>query len=214
MSRVSVRPVAGWVIVAALVLAIAGYYKGRQTPIGDTGAGVPELRTDSRYNADTRLITGRFAIGSDVLNVIAETKAQGCVDHDVMQSIDDFAWAMQNVEGVKSVMSLPTVAKIVSAGWNEGFLKWRSLPRDERALVQAQGRIDTSTGLLNRDCSVMPVALFLAGGVQIGGAGDSETLGEGRQVNTTSTFEASSAGEAAQVAPSLMWRSASLGSRS
>ena len=162
MSRVSVRPVAGWVIVAALVLAIAGYYKGRQTPIGDTGAGVPELRTDSRYNADTRLITGRFAIGSDVLNVIAETKAQGCVDHDVMQSIDDFAWAMQNVEGVKSVMSLPTVAKIVSAGWNEGFLKWRSLPRDERALVQAQGRIDTSTGLLNRDCSVMPVALFLA----------------------------------------------------
>ena len=28
--------------------------------------------------------------------------------------------------------------------------------------MQAQGRIDTSTGLLNKDCSVMPVMLFLA----------------------------------------------------
>ena len=28
--------------------------------------------------------------------------------------------------------------------------------------MQAQARIDTSTGLLNRDCSVMPVTLFLA----------------------------------------------------
>ena len=42
----------------------------------------------------------------------------------------------------------------------------------------------------------------------------SDTVGEGRQVKTASTFEASSAGEAAQVAPSFRWRSASFGSRS
>ena len=162
LAAVSRRPVAGAVILAALALGVAGYLKGRETPIGDTGVGVPELRHDSRYNADTRLITGRFSIGSDVLNVIAETKPQGCVDYASMQSIDDFSWAMQNVEGVKSVLALPMIAKVVSAGWNEGSLKWRNLPRDERALVQAQARIDTATGLLNRDCSVMPVTLFLA----------------------------------------------------
>ena len=41
-------------------------------------------------------------------------------------------------------------------------LKWRNLPRDQRSLVQAQGFVDTSSGLLNGDCSVMPVMLFLA----------------------------------------------------
>ncbi len=50
----------------------------------------------------------------------------------------------------------------MSAGWSEGSLKWRNLPRDERQLVQAQNYIETSTGLLNRDCSVMPVVLFLS----------------------------------------------------
>ncbi len=69
---------------------------------------------------------------------------------------------MANVEGVRDVMSLAGVSKVVSAGWSEGSLKWRNLPRDERQLVQAQSYIETSTGLLNRDCSVMPVMLFLS----------------------------------------------------
>jgi predicted RND superfamily exporter protein len=69
---------------------------------------------------------------------------------------------MANVPGVRDVMSLAGVSKVVSAGWSEGSLKWRNLPRDERQLVQAQNYIETSTGLLNRDCSVMPVMLFLS----------------------------------------------------
>jgi predicted RND superfamily exporter protein len=69
---------------------------------------------------------------------------------------------MANVQGVRDVMSLAGVSKVVSAGWSEGSLKWRNLPRDERQLVQAQNYIETSTGLLNRDCSVMPVMLFLS----------------------------------------------------
>ena len=80
----------------------------------------------------------------------------------IIDAIDRFAWHMANVEGVRDVVSLAGVSKVVSAGWSEGSLKWRNLPRDERQLVQAQGYIETSTGLLNRDCSVMPVMLFLA----------------------------------------------------
>lgn len=161
LAAISRPPLAALVIALAAALAVGGYVKGRETPIGDTSAGVPELRPASRYNQDTNLITQRFSIGSDVLNVIAEAHEQGCVDPEVMQQIDDFDWVMHNVEGVRSVTSLPGVAKVVSAGWNEGLLKWRNLPRDERALVQAQARIDTSTGLLNRDCSAMPVTMFL-----------------------------------------------------
>jgi predicted RND superfamily exporter protein len=162
LARIAERRLALGVIGVALLLAVLGYYKGRETPIGDTSAGVPELRRDSRYNRDTDAITRRFSIGTDVLNVIVEAPANGCVIYDVVRRIDEFAWHMANVEGVRDVVSLPGVSKVVSAGWSEGNLKWRNLPRNGQVLVQAQAYIDTSTGLLNKDCSVMPVMLFLA----------------------------------------------------
>jgi predicted RND superfamily exporter protein len=162
LSVIAERGPATVVIIIALILGVLGFIKGSETPIGDTQAGVPELRPDSRYNRDTELITSKFSIGTDVLNVIVETEANGCIDHRVIDAIDRFAWHMANVEGVRDVVSLAGVSKVVSAGWSEGSLKWRNLPRDERQLVQAQGYIETSTGLLNRDCSVMPVMLFLA----------------------------------------------------
>ena len=162
LARVATRPVAAVLIGAALVLELAGFLKGRQTPIGDVSAGVPELRANSRYNRDTEMITRKFSIGTDILNVIVEAPANGCVDYDVMRLIDEFAWRMANVPGVRDVLSLPGISKVISAGWSEGSLKWRNLPRNVQALVQAQGYIETSTGLLNKDCSVMPVILFLA----------------------------------------------------
>ena len=86
-----------------------------------------------------------------------------------VDAIDRFAWHMLNVEGVQDVIALPRVAKAVNAGWNEGSMKWRVLPRENDSMVQAVSRIDTSTGLLNKDCSVMPVTtealLAVAGGV-------------------------------------------------
>jgi uncharacterized protein len=162
LSVIAERPVAAGVIGAALLLGVIGFVKGRETPIGDTEAGVPELRKESRYNRDSDVITKKFSIGTDLLNVIVETPPDGCVNYDVMRRIDEFAWHMANVEGVRSVISLPGVSKIVSAGWSEGNLKWFNLPRNRDNLVQAQGYIDTSTGLLNKDCTVIPVMLFLA----------------------------------------------------
>jgi uncharacterized protein len=162
LAVIAERPAAAAIIAAALLLGALGFVKGRETPIGDTEAGVPELRKDSRYNRDSNVITRKFSIGTDIINVIVETPADGCVNYDVMRRIDEFAWHMANVEGVRSVISLPGVSKVVSAGWSEGNLKWRNLPRNTQSLVQAQGYIETSTGLLNKDCTVMPVMMFLA----------------------------------------------------
>ncbi|MDH3916297.1 MAG: efflux RND transporter permease subunit, partial [Chromatiales bacterium] len=72
------------------------------------------------------------------------------------------AWNMRNVEGVQDVIALPQILKVVNAGWNEGFPKWRVLSRDPQVLVQSGARIETSTGLLNRVCSAMPVMMFTA----------------------------------------------------
>ncbi|HUF82583.1 MAG TPA: MMPL family transporter, partial [Burkholderiales bacterium] len=152
-------PAAAIIAVAALLLGV-GAWQAQNVRIGDLHRGVPELRADSRYNLDSQLISERFSIGVDVLSVIVETVPDGCIDHEVMQAIDDFAWHMANVKGVQSVVALPGVAKVIGAGWNEGSLKWRVLSRNPQVLVQAVNYIETSTGLLNQDCSVIPVMLF------------------------------------------------------
>lgn len=148
------------VLVCAAGLLAVGLWRGTDVAIGDLHPGVPELRPDSQYNRDTVAITENFSIGVDVMSVFAESMPQGCINYDAMRSIDDFGWWMSNVDGVQSTMSLPKVAKGINAGWNEGSLKWHVLPRNQAALVQATSPVDTSTGLLNSDCSVMPVLLF------------------------------------------------------
>lgn len=149
------------ILAITSVLFVLGHYKSLDMKIGDMKAGAPQLHEDSRYNQDTFLITDRYAISTDILKVIVETKEAACTYHDVMDRIDQFQWRLTNVEGVQSAVSLSTVAKVVNTGYNEGNLKWRSLPRNTQSLVQSTARIETSTGLLNSNCSVMPIILFL-----------------------------------------------------
>ena len=162
LARVAHRgPAAAAIGVAAVLLAFGAYF-APQIRVGDEHRGVPELRADSVYNIDTAVITERFEIGVDVLTVIAETKPEGCIDYEVMSALDDFEGHMGNVDGVQSVLGLAGVARKVNSSWNEGSLKWRALPRNQYTLVQAVSPVPTSSGLLNPDCSVMPVSIYTA----------------------------------------------------
>ncbi len=148
------------VLISAVVLA-AGIYKARDLKVGDYGQGVPELRDTSRYNQDNDMIVKKFAIGVNTLGVVAQTKGvQGaCTNYDVMTVIEKFDWYMQNVEGTQSVISLPGAARMMNAGYNEGNLRWRQLPRDPQVMAQSVTPINTDTGLLNPDCSAMQVLI-------------------------------------------------------
>ena len=146
--------------VCAVGLAIVGFQQAAQIKIGDLDDGVPELREDARYNQDLREITQRFSIGVDMLSVFAESAPEGCIDHEIMRTIDQFSWHMLNQPGVQSTHSLPGLAKIINAGWNEGSLKWRVLPSNPQSLAQTVSFVPTTSGLLNSDCSVMPVLIF------------------------------------------------------
>jgi predicted RND superfamily exporter protein len=161
LSALTARGPALAIIVFAALLGVAGWWKGRETPIGDTQTGVPELRANSRYNRDNDVITTRFSIGVDVLTAIVESQQPLCVSHDLMTGVDRFAWHMRNVPGVQDVITLPFIAKVAIAGWNEGSLKWRSIPREQTQLTQSTRYIETSTGLLNENCDVIPVMMFL-----------------------------------------------------
>jgi len=147
-------------IVFATLLMVFGAMRGSEIKIGDLHQGVPELRPTSRYNLDSQAITEHFSIGVDMINVIAETVADGCIDYNAMENIDNFSWQLTNTKGVQSVIALPRIAKVINSGWSEGALKWRVLPRNRQVLVEAVQYIPTSSGLLNPDCSVMPVMIF------------------------------------------------------
>lgn len=149
------------VLAISAALLAYGLYRAPQVRIGDLHAGVPELRQDSRYNQDTAAITAKFSIGVDIITVLVETVPNGVIAHDVMSLVDHFAWHMRNVEGVQSVLTLPDLARNINAGWNEGSPKWRVIPRNESALAQAVSPVETATGLLNNEGSVIPVMVYL-----------------------------------------------------
>jgi predicted RND superfamily exporter protein len=150
-----------WLIAVGLALWVFGFQQAKAIKIGDFHAGVPELRQNSRYNRDTAVITAKFSIGADTITTLTETIPDGVVDYDIMALIDNFAWHMRNVEGVQSTLALTDYARTINAGWNEGSLKWRVIPRNQKSLVQAVSPVETSSGLLNNTGSVIPVMIYL-----------------------------------------------------
>ena len=161
LARLSKPRPAAIVIALGLVVWFFAWQQGNKVMIGDAQAGVAELRPEARYNLDAVLISEKFALGVDILNVIVEAGPSACTtSYKAMETIDRFSWHMSNVEGVVQVMSLPMAAKLVNAGWNDGSIRWRVLPRDQDTLRQATQSFETDSGLLNADCSAIPVTVF------------------------------------------------------
>jgi uncharacterized protein len=149
------------VAVFAVIYAVAAWQSaGRH--VGDVQAGSAELRSDSLFNRDAAIIVNSFSLGLDVLTVIVEAPPESCTNYPVMQYLNEFEWHMRNVPGVLSVASAPWVGKQINAGGAEGNLKWKVLPRNKFLLVRAIGRIDEETGLLNAECTLLPLYVFTA----------------------------------------------------
>ena len=147
------------VCVLALAWAIHMYPK---LIIGDAQIGVPELKADGRYNRDSATVAGNFSFGVDIFKVIVEAKEYGCLDGAAMAALDDFVWHLQNTEGVTLAAALPTVAREVRGLFNEQSPKWKVLSRNSDVLASLVGRVPSSAGLQNLDCSRMPVFVFTA----------------------------------------------------
>jgi len=157
----------GWISLAfgAALLAF-GLSQARHLHIGDLGKGVPELRPSSRYNQDVEMITSHFAIGVDLLQVIAEAKPTSdddspCVDRDVMDKIEDFDFQMRQVDGVATVRSLAGFVKTITQSFAETYAKWRMLPESRAQIAQGVGYA-TRLGneFMNSRCTAMPISIY------------------------------------------------------
>ena len=159
------RPAVAFPLTAVFMVLFAGaIWASKDRHVGDLHPGSPELRPDARYNVDARVISEKFSVGLDLLTIIVETPPQACINYQSMNYLNEFSWYMRNVEGVREVQSAAFTAKQIAAGWNEGNLKWKALPRNQYALVQAVGPIPSSSGLIDIDCTLLPLQVFLIDG--------------------------------------------------
>ncbi|MEN0107262.1 MAG: efflux RND transporter permease subunit [Pseudomonas sp.] len=157
------RKGASWALLCAAVLLGWGLFEARQLHVGDIGAGVPELRPDSRYNQDVAVITRDFAIGVDLLQVIVKASGEEtpCVKREVLDPISEFELYLRQDPGVSSVRSLAGFVSGITQAYAETDLKWRVLPESTPQIAQGVGfATRVGTEYMNSACNAIPVSIY------------------------------------------------------
>lgn len=144
--------------VGGLLFGI-GLYFSQFMKIGDLDAGAPELRPDSVYNIDNAYIVQNYSTSTDVFVVMAKTAQEQCIRYDNLVWIDQFQWSIRNTQGVQDVKSIADVSKFGIFGMNEGSIKWFGLNRNQFVTNASLAKVPP--GLINQDCSMAPVLIFL-----------------------------------------------------
>ena len=148
--------------VSLLLLAIGTHYS-RNLLTGDVGAGVPELRAESRYNRDNDIVVANYSIGMDALSVYVETtgETEACLVWPVMNAVERFDHTMRGVDGVRSVTSVAGMAKVAAGGNNEGNPRWAGLQRSEGALRTGAKAALPELGMNTDGCGVIHILVYL-----------------------------------------------------
>ncbi len=159
LSKTASKGPAMTIIAVCALLFAGGIHFGQQQKIGDLDPGAPELRPDSRYNKDNAFLTENYSTSTDVFVVMVRTESQACGTYETIAAVDYFQGVMSAVPGVQSIISLVDVSKLVIMGMNEGNPKWHAISRNQFILNNSLSRVPSN--LLNTDCSMVPVILFL-----------------------------------------------------
>jgi predicted RND superfamily exporter protein len=150
-------------LVVALALAVGGAALSTRLQIGDLDPGAPELRADSLYNRDNAYITANYSLSSDQFAVMVKTAPDGCIEFGTLIEADRLAWALRQVPGVQTTVSLADAVRQVTAGTSEGSPKWLTLTRNQDVLnYGAQQASVNNPELFDRACSLMPVVAYLS----------------------------------------------------
>jgi predicted RND superfamily exporter protein len=146
-------------VIFMVVLGIAGWAIGRNVQVGDLDAGAPELRPHSQYNADNAFVVGHFSTGNDTFIVMADTPAQGCMDYDMLETMDRMQWRLQQLAVVKSTDSVASFASGAMMFLTEGSPEWYGLEPNQNLLNEIDAQVPAA--LSNFECSFAPVYLSL-----------------------------------------------------
>jgi predicted RND superfamily exporter protein len=155
-----------WAVAAlavAAVLLVAGVVVGRRVQVGDTGAGAPELRADSRYNRDAAFISQQFGRSSDVLAVMVKTPPGGLNTFEPLIEMDRLEQRLRQLPGVQGTASVAGLVRFVTSGSFEGSPKWMTIARDSGVTGPVVNNVAVNfPELVDGDRSIGPLLAYLA----------------------------------------------------
>jgi len=150
-------------IVFSAILAVIGFAISLNLKIGDLDPGAPELRPNSRYNQDNAYITANYALSSDQFAIILKTPPDGSQKYETLIEADRLAWALQQVPGVQTTISLVDSVRQITAGSYEGSPKWLTLSRNQAVLnYGGHQSMVNNPDLFNNEGTVMPIIAYLS----------------------------------------------------
>ena len=150
-------------IAIAAVLAVGGFIVSLNLKIGDLDPGAPELRPNSRYNKDNTYITSNYSLSSDQFAVILKTPVEGAIKYEPLIEADRLAFALKQVPGVQTTVTMGDSIRMVTAGTYDGNPKWYTLNRSQEVLnYGGQQSCFDNPELINSTISVTPVIAYLS----------------------------------------------------
>lgn len=162
LSKITDRPVAGFVLMCTVIIALVGFHIRSDLPIGDLDPGAPELRPDSRYNRDNQYITSHYSLSSDVFAIMVKSPPRQGTSYQALIEMDRLEWELRQLPGVQATMSAAGSIKALTAGTGEGSPKWFTLSRDQKVLnFGSTWTLQNHPELANTDVSVLPIIAYL-----------------------------------------------------
>lgn len=146
------------------IIAVLSFFYAQKIQIGDLGSGVPELRTDSRYNKDVIEITSSFDIAVDSLKVIVEIDGNDspCLNKEVMESVDDFEFFVKQNDNVIAVEGMAGLVRKINQTYSENNVRWRVIPETSIQIAQGVGYATRlGNAFMNSGCTSLPITIFL-----------------------------------------------------
>ena len=153
------QPGAGIAVVGGIILTIVGLVVSSNLQVGDLNSGAPELRADSRYNIDNAYMVKNYAASSDIFVVMVKTPTDSCTRYNTLSLVDELGWQLEQLPGVETTNSMANLARMISAGYNEGNFKWIGLSSNNAVLGGIQQRAPRE--LINVDCSMLMLYVYL-----------------------------------------------------
>lgn len=147
-------------VISAALIGAGAFVVSLNLQVGDLEPGAPELRAESRYNRDNAFVVSRYAASSDIYVVMVETQPYQCNRYDLLAQVDELEWRLQQLPQVESTNSFAAMARMASAGMNEGSFLWYDLPRTQGLLNAIAGR-GAPRELINQNCDLMTVYVYL-----------------------------------------------------
>ncbi len=133
-AKLATKRVAIFTVTIAILLYILGILGGKDVKLGDFEPGAAELHQDSIYNQDQAYIDQHYTIGTDELILFISTYDDHAASGEVVHTVDQLEWALQNTLGVIDTQSVASHTRYKLTHFYDLNWKWYDLPLDDHAV--------------------------------------------------------------------------------